>query len=65
MQYIRARHEGLPFCPRKIKKFKMAEGQVKIRVCLPYMAGKISSCNFRDTITQAKSIIFSTAQIKL
>ena len=30
----------------------MAEGQVKIRVCLPCMAGKISSCNFKDTVTQ-------------
>ena len=27
----------------------MDEGQVIIRVCLPYKAGKISSCNFRDT----------------
>ena len=30
----------------------MAEGQVNIRVYLLYMAGKISSCTFRDTITQ-------------
>ena len=26
----------------------MIEGQVKIRVCPTYMAGKILSCNFRD-----------------
>ena len=29
------------------------------------MAGKIPSRNFRDTITQGKSNIFSTVQIKL
>ena len=28
------------------------------QVCLPYMAGKISSCNFRDTITKGKSAVF-------
>ena len=46
-----------------MKIFKMAEGQVRIRVCLPYMAGKISSCNIRDIITQGKYNIFSTVQI--
>ena len=50
-------------CRWQVKFFKMAEVQVKIRVCLPYVAGKISSCNFRDTITQRKSNIFSTVQI--
>ena len=27
----------------------MAEGQVKIRVCLPYMADNTLMCTFRDT----------------
>ena len=39
---------AVPYCP----------GQVEIRVCLPYMTGKISSFNFRDTITQGKTNIF-------
>ena len=43
----------------------MAEGQVNNRVCLPYMADKTSSCNFRDTLTQGKSNILPTVQIKL
>ena len=37
------------------KIFQMAEGHVKIGMCLPYMVGKISSCNFRDTLTKGKS----------
>ena len=36
----------------------MAEGQVNIRVGLPYVAGKITSCNFKNSITQGKSDIF-------
>ena len=38
----------------------VAEEQVKISVCQSYMAGKISSRNFRDIITQRKSIIFNS-----
>ena len=34
---------GCPTAPDRQKNFKRAEGQVNIRVCLPYMAGKISS----------------------
>ena len=49
-----------PYCPEQLKKFKMSVGQVKIRVCLPYIPGKISSCDFIDTKTQGKSIILST-----
>ena len=52
-------------CPGQEDIFKMAEGHVKIRVCLPYTAGKTSSCNFRDTMTQVIQYIFSTVQIKL
>ena len=40
-----------------------AEGQVNISVPALYMAGKILSCNFRDTITRGKSNILSTKQI--
>ena len=36
----------------------------EIILYLPYMAGKISSCKFRDTITQEKSNMFSTVQIE-
>ena len=42
------------YLPRQVKTFEMAGGQVKTKVCLPYMTGKISSCNFRDTNTQWK-----------
>ena len=45
-------HLGLHYCPGHVNIFKIAEVQIKIRVCLPYMAGiKISSCNYRDTKT--------------
>ena len=44
------------------KKFKM-EGQVKIRLRLPYMASMISSGHFRDIIAQMKcDISFSTVK---
>ena len=44
------------------KKIKM-EGQVKIRLRLPYMASMISSSNFRDIIAQMKcNISFSTVK---
>ena len=49
----------LPDCPGQVKYFKMAEGQVKIRVSPPYMAGKISKHKGN------KSNLFSTVQIKL
>ena len=45
------------------KKFKM-EGQVKIRPLLPYLAGMISSSNFRDIIAQMKCNI-SHSTVKL
>ena len=54
----RARHEG----PGTRKKIKM-EGQVKIRLRLPYMASMISSSNFIDIIGQMKcNISFSTVK---
>ena len=47
----------------QVKIFKM-EGQVKIRIYLPYMASMISSVNFRDIIAQMKSnISFSTVKL--
>ena len=47
------------------KKFKM-EGQVKIRLRLPYMASMISSSNFRDIIALMKcNISFSTVKFLL
>ena len=53
--YYRARHQGHNYCPRKVKVLKITEGQVKIKMCLPYMAGKISSCNFRVTYRKVNS----------
>ena len=38
------------------KKFQNGSRAGKISVCLPYMAGKISSFNFRGIKTQGKSI---------
>ena len=57
--------KGLPYCPGQVRIFKMAKGQVKVRVRLPDMAGKISSFNFGDTLTQGKSNIVSTVLKKL
>ena len=55
----RARDEG----PGTSKKIKM-EGQVEIRLCLPYMASMISSSDSRDIFAQMKSnISFSTVKI--
>ena len=49
----------------QVKMFKM-EGQVKIRLCLPYMASMISSSNFRDIFAQMKSnISFFTVKFQL
>ena len=42
----------------QVKNIKIAEGQVKIRVCPPHMAGKIS-CNFRDTKTREIQYFFN------
>ena len=41
----------------------LTEGQVNIRVCLPYMAGKISSFNFKERYYRHKgnSIFFNSS----
>ena len=54
----RAQHYGMPYCPGQVNILKMAGGQVKFRLCPPYMAGMIFLCNFIEFFTQSKSYIF-------
>ena len=46
------------YFPGQVKFFIMAEGQLKIRVCLPYMAAKISLPNSEILLHKGLNPIF-------